>query len=118
MTNKFEAIWESYTSSWKSNTADDKRAIFERCLDKECVYNDPLVKTQGWDALVAYMLDFHQQIPGGHFETVYFLAHNNQSIARWHMKNADNEIVGEGISYGQYNSEGKLKKMTGFFDTP
>ncbi len=118
MTNKFEATWESYTSSWQSKTSDGKRVIFESCLDEECVYNDPLVKTQGWDALVEYMLDFHKQIPDGYFETFYFLAHNNQSIARWYMKNADNDVIGEGISYGEYNNEGKLKQMIGFFDTP
>ncbi|VAW91176.1 hypothetical protein MNBD_GAMMA22-2660 [hydrothermal vent metagenome] len=64
------------------------------------------------------MLDFHKQIPGGHFETFYFLAHNDQSIAKWHMKNATNDVIGDGISYCQYTNTGKLKSMIGFFETP
>jgi len=118
MSHDFEKIWETYTSSWKAESASDKRAIFEKSLDSECVYNDPLVNTTGWDALVAYMLDFHQQISGGHFVTSYFLAHNQQSIAKWEMRSGDNAVMGVGISYGKYNESGKLILMTGFFETP
>ncbi|VAW91174.1 hypothetical protein MNBD_GAMMA22-2659 [hydrothermal vent metagenome] len=44
MSNEFGTIWELYTSSWKSESSDEKRVIFGKCLDSECVYNDPLVK--------------------------------------------------------------------------
>jgi len=118
MSNKFEKTWGIYTSSWKAESADDKYAIFDKCLDIACKYNDPIIKTKGWDELSKYMIDFHKQIPGGHFVTKYFLAHNNKSIARWDMKNGDDAILGEGISYGEYNNEGKLVSMTGFFETP
>ena len=118
MSNKFNETWELYTSSWKTETSEDKRAIFAKCLDAACVYNDPLIRTKGWDELLKYMLDFHKQIPGGHFVTKYFLAHSNKSIAKWDMKNGDSTILGEGISYGEYNNEGRLVSMTGFFETP
>ncbi len=64
------------------------------------------------------MLDFHEQIPGGHFETQWFLAHHGRGVARWHMKAGNGEVVGEGISYCEFNEEGKLKTMTGFYETP
>lgn len=118
MNHDFEKIWEIYTSSWKAESSIDKRAIFEKCLDDGCVYNDPLVVTTGWDELVEYMLDFHQQVSGGHFVTTYFLAHHNQSIAKWDMKNGDNVVISNGISYGKYNKAEKLISMTGFFETP
>ncbi|MBL4852358.1 MAG: nuclear transport factor 2 family protein [Gammaproteobacteria bacterium] len=118
MSNKFEATWEAYTSSWKAESVDDKRIIFGQCLDLACVYNDPIIKTKGWDALLEYMIDFHKQIPGGHFVTKYFLAHSNKSISKWDMKNGDNTLLGEGISYSEYNKAGKLVSMTGFFETP
>jgi hypothetical protein len=117
MNNDFEQTWETYTSSWKAEAAENKQAIFVECLDRECTYNDPNIKTKGWDELLAYMLDFHQQIPGGHFVTNYFLAHNQQSIAKWEMINGENSIIGEGISYGKYNDNGKLISLTGFFET-
>ncbi len=118
MSNDHEKTWEIYTSSWKAESSEEKKTIFNECLDSECQYCDPLIKTTGWEELVLYMLDFHQQVPGGYFVTNYFLAHSNQSIAQWEMKNADDDIIGKGASYGQYNKNGKLVTMTGFFQTP
>jgi len=117
MKNDLKKTWETYTSSWKTVSAESKRLIFAECLDPDCAYSDPLIKTSGCDELVDYMLDFHQQVPGGHFVTNYFLAHNSQSIAKWEMKNGENAVIGEGISYGKYNENGKLVSLTGFFET-
>jgi hypothetical protein len=118
MNDPYQTTWEAYASSWQVASAQDKRALYEQCLAPDCEYNDPLIKTKGHDELLAYMLGFHQQIPGGHFVTKYFRAHNNQSIVRWDMKTGDGTVVGEGISYGKYNAQGKLIAMTGFFDPP
>lgn len=118
MRNDYQKIWETYVCAWKAESATDKRALFKDSLDIACEYTDPLMQTKGWDELLAYMLDFHKQIPGGYFLTHYFLAHHSQSIAKWHMKNAEHNVLGEGISYGKYNAHGKLVVMTGFFATP
>lgn len=118
VSNTFKKTWETYVSSWGVETSNEKRVLFKLCLDPSCKYNDPLIKTQGWDELETYMLDFHQQIPGGHFITTYFLAHSNKSIAKWEMRDGDNNMMGDGISYGEYNEDGKLVLMTGFFETP
>lgn len=116
MSGSFEDTWETYAAAWKAETAAEKQALFERCLDPSCVYTDPLQQTRGWAALIDYMLDFHQQIPGGHFVTRYFLAHHDVSIARWEMRGGDGSPLGDGISYGVYNPQGLLVGMTGFFE--
>lgn len=118
MHTNYQETWETYVASWKAKTENDKRALFEKSLAPNCQYQDPLVTATGWDELVAYMLDFHQQIPGGHFVTTYFLGHNNKSIARWEMKNGDNIVLSDGISYGEYDEQGALVAMIGFFDPP
>lgn len=118
MSNDCEDTWETYAASWKVTSAAEKRTLFARCLDTACQYHDPLIKTKGWDQLEAYMLDFHQQIPGGYFVTIDFLAHSNKSIARWEMRNGGKIVLGVGMSYGEYNDNGKLVSMTGFFNPP
>ena len=117
MNNDFKTTWETYTTSWNVEDTDSKRKIFETCLDSQCVYKDPMASAQNWDELLGYMAHFHGQFPGATMETQYFSAHNNQSIAKWHMKNGD-ILISEGISYGKYNDAGKLVSMTGFFETP
>lgn len=114
----FKQIWETYASAWKAETAAQKQEIFAQCLAQDVTYTDPLAATKGWDELAEYMLEFHKQIPGGHFVSTYFLAHHDRSIVKWDMCAADGTKVGEGMSFGQYNAEGKLTAMTGFYETP
>ena len=118
MSQNFEQTWNTYRASWQADTAVEKRELFKKSLDPACQYNDPLVRTKGWDELEAVMLGFHQQIPGGYFVTTYFLAHSNKSIARWELYNGDHVALGDGISYGEYNDAGMLVSMTGFFELP
>ena len=110
--------WEAYTKAWKEASAEGKRAALRVSVDSACVYRDPLVRADGTDALIEYMMEFHRQIPGGHFETTYFLSHHDRSVARWNMRNGQGLVVGEGISFGEYDARGALVTMTGFFETP
>lgn len=118
MNQNFQHTWNAYGDSWKAESAAEKRKFFEKSMDRNCKYNDPLVKANGWDELEVVMLDFHRQVPGGYFVTHYFLAHSNKSIAKWEMLNGENVVIGDGISYGEYNERGMLVSMTGFFEPP
>ena len=110
--------WNTYTSAWKATSTQAKAAALRASTSTTCEYRDPLAHTAGHDALIEYMRSFHAQMPGGYFETTYFLAHHNRSISKWNMCAGDGTIVGEGISYGEYDEQGKLQSMNGFFETP
>jgi SnoaL-like domain len=112
------ANWDLYAQSWKVPTASEKRSLYEASLSDGCTYTDPLVDLEGWDAIEAYMIDFHRQIPGGHFVTRWFQAHHHHGIAAWDMVAEDGTKVGEGISHVRFAEDGKLAAMTGFFDVP
>jgi hypothetical protein len=116
-TNK-QATWERYVSAWKQVTAKAKTDAIMQSVISACVYTDPVTIARGHEELVAYMLAFHQQVQGGHFVTTYFLAHHDVSIAKWNMVSGDGTVIGDGVSYGQYNAQGMLVAMTGFFETP
>jgi hypothetical protein len=110
--------WEHYVASWKAESIQDKRALFERCLAPECVYTDPLTRAEGYDELLAYMANFHRQVPGGHFVTLEFVFHHGRSMAKWQMVSAGGSVIGDGVSYGEYDDTNRLIVMTGFFETP
>ena len=109
-------VWELYANSWGVESAQEKTALYEQCLEAGCMYTDPTIRVSGWDDLMAYMLDFHKQIPGGHFVTTDFLAHHDCCLANWEMRAGNGDIAGTGISFAQFSENGKLKSMTGFFD--
>lgn len=118
MNNDRRTTWEAYAAAWKATSPQAKRAALAGSVTQTCVYKDPTTTVQGHDALISYMLDFHQQVPGGHFVTTWFLAHNDVSIAKWNMVDDHDVAIGEGLSYGQYDEHGKLVAMTGFFESP
>lgn len=110
--------WDTYTSAWQAPDAEGKTLALEASVDAACVYVDPLTRAEGRDALVAYMTDFHRQVPGGFFRTTSFRAHSARSVTTWEMCSADGSAIGDGISYGEYGPNGRLLAMTGFFDVP
>jgi hypothetical protein len=113
-----QATWEKYAAAWKEVTAKGKADALGHSVAAACVYTDPATIAKGHKELIAYMLAFHQQVPGGHFVTTYFLAHHDVSIAKWNMVSGDGAVIGDGVSYGQYDEQGSLVAMTGFFETP
>jgi hypothetical protein len=118
MNHDLKNTWEIYVSSWKAELRAEKIALYKDCLTDNNIYTDPTIIANGWEELADYMLNFHQQVTGGHFVTRYFLAHHKQSIARWDMCDGTGSILGEGISYATYNDAGLLISETGFFEAP
>lgn len=118
MTTSHRSTWEHYAASWKATSPAERQALFARSLAADYEYRDPLSTTQGWGQLDAYINQFQQQVPGGHFVTKRFSAHHDRSLVHWDMCDVDGNVVGEGLSYGQYDLHGKLVAMTGFFETP
>lgn len=118
MKNGFEQIWETYTSSWKTGSEEERRSLFEASLDPDCRYTDPLVLARGWKPLSAYIEDLQKQVPGVHFVTTKFATHNHKCLAHWEMRGEQAQVLSEGVSYGEFNEAGKLVAMTGFFAAP
>jgi hypothetical protein len=117
MTHERE-IWETYASAWGAKDRAPKLAALGRSVAQHAIYCDPIAECRSHDELVTYMLEFHQQVPGGHFRTTFFQAHHGRSIAKWNMISGAGEMLSEGVSYGEYGIDGTLVAMTGFFEVP
>ncbi len=113
-----QATWERYALAWKATSAEEKRALLEQSLCEDCTYTDPLAQAADPEALVAYMLSFHAQVPGGHFVTRHYQFHHGRSVAVWDMVDGSGAKLGDGISFGEYAPDGRLRAMTGFFEAP
>ena len=118
MNDELKTVWERYVRSWKIDSVAKKREVFATCLARDCVYTDPLTQARGWDELLAYMVGFQEQLPGGHFVTEQFFGHHGRSVAKWKMMNGAGAPIGEGISYAEYDAQQRLVTMTGFFEAP
>jgi hypothetical protein len=113
-----QTTWEKYISAWKVTGAQAKTDALKQSVALNAVYQDPLTQTTGHEALLKYMLDLHEQMPGVYFVTQYFLTHHDVSIAKWDMIGGDGQVMGDGVSYGRYNEQGQLVAMNGFYEWP
>lgn len=52
------------------------------------------------------------------FITRQFMSNDDQSVARWEMRDADDRVLSEGMSNVEYGPEGMLQRLTNFFETP
>lgn len=118
MSTDFAATWAIYTAAWKAGTDDERQALLDRAVHADCHYADPLVQVEGHRPLSAYMADLQRQVPGVHFVTQRFIVHHGRSMAQWQMRDGVDRVVGEGVSFGEYAEDGRLRRMTGFFDLP
>jgi hypothetical protein len=118
MSTAFESTWATYTAAWQAGTDEERQALLARAVGPGCHYADPLVQLDGTPALAAYMQDLQRQVPGVHFVTWRFMVHHGRSLAQWQMRDGQAQVVGEGTSFGEYAADGRLPRMTGFFEVP
>ena len=114
---KARDVWESYTASWAAAEGEPRLDLFRDCLTEDCVYKDPNTETHGYDELTAYMVGLQQQIPGAGFVTCDFVSHHDSALIRWNMVDGSGTVISPGTSIGVFSKDGRLKSMTGFFES-
>lgn len=112
-------VWEMYTNTWSEQDGAMRQQIFAQCLLPDCKYSDANIHVEGHAGLSGYMGDFQKNVPGGRFVTTSFVEHHGRSLAHWDMV-VGQQVIGKGASFGDFNADGRLKQMTGFFlpDSP
>lgn len=118
MDGRRDELWEAYTSTWSEPDPATRLRLLEKYLSADCEYCDPRVRAVGYDELSGYMAQFQQTVPGGRFATTAFREHHDQSLAGWNMLDASGRVVMRGTSFAVYAPDGRLRRLTGFFEPP
>ena len=115
-TSTHQATWETYTQSWSETDVERQQHLFEQSLSPDCVYTDPMLQTTGYAQLAGYMAGLQKNLPGARFVTTQFVSHHDHSLAHWNMVDGKGNTIAPGISMGHYDTDGRLKQMTGFYE--
>jgi hypothetical protein len=113
--NSRRDVWETYAQAWSRVDQVRRRQLLDQSVSPECIYTDPLIQVQGYDALSNYMESIQKNTPGIKFVTTGFQEHHDQSLAQWNMVDSEDKILSPGASFARYDADGRLKQMTGFF---
>ena len=110
-----QTTWYTYQKAWSDVSSDERRELLARSVSEDGVYTDPRSFCQGLNALVSYIEQFRQRMPGASFKNHRFVEHHAQSHAEWTLYDAQGQEVQPGNSYARYGEDGRITHVSGFF---
>ena len=115
MANVEETV-RTYSAAWSETDPDARRALLETAWADTGLYQDPMGRADGRDALVAHIGGVLSQFPGAGIEITSGVDHHNNALRfNWQMRLGDGSIMVEGVDYGTLAEDGRLQSITGFF---
>ena len=119
VTSAHLATFEMYQSAWVLGlTTDERRQRLEKSVVEDCVYQDPGITCHGHDDLLAKIEDANQKGPGARFRNDRFFEHHDMAVVEWTMFDGAGDEFAPGASFVQFAPDGRLSRMTGFYDAP
>ncbi len=111
-----QAIVDAYGAAWNETDEQKRRELLEQSWSDNAVYQDPLGRAEGREALVAHIGGFHQMMPGNTIDATS-AADVYGSVVRfaWVMRDDKGETALEGMDFGEFAPDGRLASITGFF---
>ena len=118
MSNVREVV-ASYALAWNQPDAASRRRALEHAWADEGIYSDPTALVAGREALVAHIGDFQAQMPGARILLTSGIDEHHGAIRfTWALRAGDGSVVTDGIDFGELGSDGRLRRITGFFGPP
>ena len=112
-----EEIVGIYVRAWSEPDATHRGHLLQQCWTEDGIYCDPRVQWRGREALNTGISDFQQRLPGTTFRlTGPIEVHHDVLRFRWSMHRADGSVALMGTDFGELAEDGRLRRITGFFN--
>lgn len=112
------ASLENYFKAW--GEADDaaRRKLLEAGWAESGTYTDPSAHVEGREALVKHIGGFKKDAKANGMTIVRSSGiqfHHNSFRFQWEMRGPDGKPGMPGMDYGEFDDQGKITKIVGFF---
>ena len=109
----------AYAEAWREPDEARRLELLERAWAPDAVYCDPLDLVVGREALSAHIGAFQQQLAGGSIDvTAEATRHHDSAHFPWAIQDAGGAQVLTGFDVVQLDEQGRITRLTGFFDAP
>ena len=113
-----QLMWNSYQDAWADIPLDKRERLLRASVSEDVVFTNPNASGQGFGNLLTHVGEFQKQFPGAHFRSNRLLEQHGQLLSEWTMLNRDGSEFVTAHSYAQYNDEGRLTHLAGFWKLP
>lgn len=103
-------------ASWGETDETKRRALLESAWADDGVYLDPTGKAEGREALVKHIEGFQSMFTGHKMLPASGLDHHDGYLRfAWKLLDSDDKQIMEGVDFGSFDSDGRIKQIVGFF---
>ena len=113
-----KASLQNYVKAWNEPDTEKRKALLKTTWTEGGTYTDPSAHVEGRDALVAHIEGFlsNPQFKGFSIVRASDIDLHHQVFRfEWEMKDPSGNTVTAGIDYGEFNEDGAITKIVGFF---
>jgi len=112
---ELDKLVAGYVAAWGEADDEKRMQLLETVWAEDGLYADPMTYLPGRAQLHAWIGGFLKQVPGAYFTLAGPVeAHHNMLRFFWVLHYPDGREV-KGMDYGEVDSDGRLRKITGFF---
>ena len=109
----------AYGDAWLEPDEARREALLERAWAPEAVYCDPLAVVRGRAELSGHIAATQHSLDGGRVEvTAEAVRHHDSAFFPWAIRDAGGATVMTGFDVVQLDEDGRITRLTGFFDPP
>lgn len=113
---KVDETVDTYAAAWNEPDVAARRRLLEKAWAVDGTYTDPTVHLEGREALVQHISGFLKSLPGARIApTSRADVHHGLLRFTWRIVKADGTPLTEGIDFGELHSEGRIRRIVGFF---
>lgn len=116
--DKVRASLKNYFKAWGEPDSDKRAELLKTAWSDKGIYTDPTAHVEGRDALVRHIDGFlsDPQFKGASLaQASEFDIHHKVFRFEWELKDANGVTVVGGMDCGEFNDDGAITKIVGFF---
>ena len=109
---------ENYFKAWKETDMKKREALLDPSWAEDGTYTDPTVAIVGRKGLIDHIEGFVSSEQSRNFSIVQdsdIDFHHNSFRFAWKMVDKSGRTITPGIDYGEFNDDGQITKIVGFF---
>jgi hypothetical protein len=106
----------TYGAAWSETDEAQRRKLLEQAWADDAIYQDPMGRAEGREALVAHIGGFQQMMAGNTIDATSGVdTYGSVFRFSWVMRDATGNVALEGMDFGEIAPDGRVQSITGFF---
>jgi hypothetical protein len=110
---------DDYIGMWNETDPERRRGLVASTVSEEASYLDPIMSGQGVAGIDAMIAGAQAQYPGHRFRLLAGPdAHHDRVRFSWTLAPEGGEPIAIGIDFATLATDGRMREITGFLETP